>query len=303
MDRMSNATHELGWWIASDGKWYPPELHPDAQQSDAAGRVELHLVETEDGSDYAPAAGWWIASDGKWYPPELHPDAKFSDDVSWGGDDDEGYEDLGAFEEMYSAGEVPPAAAPLADVIPIASAEAPAVVSVAAASHQEPEPPALHVVTEAEGAALREAEVADAVFFAAAAPAAEVVAGVATVGVVEPVERTEVAIAVAERVAPPRPTIDYFGNPPIEEYRADYVSRPDYVREPEAAGAGVLFSDQLALTNDLPGGPFGIQPVFAPPSQSPALRVGFRRFLPAPSGPLTWSSDTPEPDNQRRRRR
>lgn len=34
-----------GWWLASDGKWYPPR------------------------------PGWWIASDGRWYPPELHPNA------------------------------------------------------------------------------------------------------------------------------------------------------------------------------------------------------------------------------------
>jgi hypothetical protein len=32
-----------GWWQASDGEWYPPELRP------------------------------WRASDGNWYPPETHP--------------------------------------------------------------------------------------------------------------------------------------------------------------------------------------------------------------------------------------
>jgi len=41
-----------GWWIASDGKWYPPEP-------------------TMDGSHPGlPAPGWWLASDGYWYPPE-----------------------------------------------------------------------------------------------------------------------------------------------------------------------------------------------------------------------------------------
>ena len=26
---MSDTSHGTGWWRASDGKWYPPELHPD----------------------------------------------------------------------------------------------------------------------------------------------------------------------------------------------------------------------------------------------------------------------------------
>jgi hypothetical protein len=41
-----------GWWIASDGQWYPPEVHPSRRP------------------------GWWIASDEQWYPPALHPNRK-----------------------------------------------------------------------------------------------------------------------------------------------------------------------------------------------------------------------------------
>jgi hypothetical protein len=26
---MSDTTQGPGWWLASDGKWYPPELHPN----------------------------------------------------------------------------------------------------------------------------------------------------------------------------------------------------------------------------------------------------------------------------------
>jgi CRP/FNR family transcriptional regulator, cyclic AMP receptor protein len=26
---MSDVSQGPGWWVASDGKWYPPELHPD----------------------------------------------------------------------------------------------------------------------------------------------------------------------------------------------------------------------------------------------------------------------------------
>ena len=29
---MSDSTQGPGWWQASDGKWYPPELHPSVQQ-------------------------------------------------------------------------------------------------------------------------------------------------------------------------------------------------------------------------------------------------------------------------------
>lgn len=53
-----------GWWIASDGKWYPGNTHPDALASGLAAR----------NGDIAPADGWWQASDGNWYAPELHPD-------------------------------------------------------------------------------------------------------------------------------------------------------------------------------------------------------------------------------------
>ena len=43
--------------MASDGNWYPPELHPN-----------LALDSSK------PEADWWMASDGNWYPPEVHPD-------------------------------------------------------------------------------------------------------------------------------------------------------------------------------------------------------------------------------------
>ncbi len=56
-------TPQGGWWKAKDGKWYPPETHPDrvraASASVAAG---------------PPAAGWWQANDGNWYPPATHPE-------------------------------------------------------------------------------------------------------------------------------------------------------------------------------------------------------------------------------------
>jgi hypothetical protein len=43
------------WWLASDGKWYPPDTRP---------------ASTPHGADSKQGPGWWLASDGKWYPPE-----------------------------------------------------------------------------------------------------------------------------------------------------------------------------------------------------------------------------------------
>jgi hypothetical protein len=48
---VSDQSQGQGWWLASDGKWYPPS---------SAGRGPV------DASDQ----GWWIASDGKWHPRE-----------------------------------------------------------------------------------------------------------------------------------------------------------------------------------------------------------------------------------------
>lgn len=45
---MSVASHE-GWWLASDGLWYPPELRP--------------------GQRVTPPPGWTVGHDGKWHPP------------------------------------------------------------------------------------------------------------------------------------------------------------------------------------------------------------------------------------------
>jgi diguanylate cyclase len=51
---MTDVSQGPGWWLASDGKWYPPHLHPGHR-----------------GMTTEPT--WWRASDGNWYPPELHP--------------------------------------------------------------------------------------------------------------------------------------------------------------------------------------------------------------------------------------
>jgi len=50
-----------GWWRATDGRWYPPHLHPENQPPAGPDGVP------------GPAPGWWLADDGRWYPPHLHP--------------------------------------------------------------------------------------------------------------------------------------------------------------------------------------------------------------------------------------
>lgn len=71
-----------GWWLASDGRWYPPETRttpepaaPPAAPS-AAEVPEAPAAESvAPPAGGAPAPGWWQASDGNWYPPETRPGA------------------------------------------------------------------------------------------------------------------------------------------------------------------------------------------------------------------------------------
>jgi hypothetical protein len=76
---MITAPEDRGWWIASDGKWYPPETHPDAEHRRA--QVVVGQPAALPSAPMPSHAGWWIASDGLWYPPEAHPDAARSADA------------------------------------------------------------------------------------------------------------------------------------------------------------------------------------------------------------------------------
>lgn len=38
-----------GWWQASDGRWYPPETHPDAAARRSRGNVDGHLLRDDAG--------------------------------------------------------------------------------------------------------------------------------------------------------------------------------------------------------------------------------------------------------------
>jgi hypothetical protein len=104
---MSDVSRGPGWWLASDGKWYAPELHPNYQSSptspdeqesgrgpDADGaaapapEADEHQAlqparDVRAGEASVPARawaadapqgdGWWQGTDGKWYAPELYP--------------------------------------------------------------------------------------------------------------------------------------------------------------------------------------------------------------------------------------
>lgn len=58
---MADVSPGPGWWLASDGKFYPPHLHPNYRTNAPLTRPS------------SPPPGWWRASDGQWYPPQTHP--------------------------------------------------------------------------------------------------------------------------------------------------------------------------------------------------------------------------------------
>lgn len=53
---MSDASQGEGWWIASDGKWYPPESHPDTQQAAPPPSYEPPSEPSYEPSGYQPPA-------------------------------------------------------------------------------------------------------------------------------------------------------------------------------------------------------------------------------------------------------
>jgi hypothetical protein len=55
---MSDTSQGPGWWLTSDGKWYPPQQVP---------QYPPPLL-----GAYGPQGpGWWPAADGLWYPPPV----------------------------------------------------------------------------------------------------------------------------------------------------------------------------------------------------------------------------------------
>jgi hypothetical protein len=74
---MSDVSQGPGWWVASDGKWYPPEQASQptqvAQPASAAQPVQATqpgAAPTPAGAETSQGPGWWQATDGRWYPPQ-----------------------------------------------------------------------------------------------------------------------------------------------------------------------------------------------------------------------------------------
>jgi hypothetical protein len=63
------------WWLASDGKWYPPTSRPGVPQPTVVGPGPY---------DSPPAPDWWLASDGKWYPPTSRPGGRHATSAGHG---------------------------------------------------------------------------------------------------------------------------------------------------------------------------------------------------------------------------
>ena len=100
---MSDTSQGAGWWLASDGKWYAPELAPHPPPPPQSHVSEISAQQTRPttiqqaptpslpssdmrataASDPAPqqalvsdrslGEGWWQASNGRWYAPEIYP--------------------------------------------------------------------------------------------------------------------------------------------------------------------------------------------------------------------------------------
>jgi len=64
VSELSDRPEGEGWWIASDGRWYAPELHPDLRLAEHAAEVRTTASEAPD-VDAAPAADPAVSSAGE----------------------------------------------------------------------------------------------------------------------------------------------------------------------------------------------------------------------------------------------
>ena len=66
---VSDSSPGPGWWLASDGKWYPPKETDQPPGRAGGSRPTASGIPPKE-TDRSPGPGWWLASDGKWYAPE-----------------------------------------------------------------------------------------------------------------------------------------------------------------------------------------------------------------------------------------
>jgi len=189
-----------GWWIASDGKWYPPYLHPDVLG--VQGETNAPKAEPEDADEDATPLrsgspwpgweevasdqglprsqraeslaypdGWWLASDGNWYPPELHPNAARGNGQARSGNGHAHPEVVNTLGGELPA--EPEAPEPLSPSVQSAAEAATAEAALAEAAAEAAEAAAAEAVAAAELAAAA-AEVAEAAAEAASEEAGQV---------------------------------------------------------------------------------------------------------------------------------
>ena len=72
---MRDASHKPGWWQASDGKWYAPELHPDYTSFLLSGDPPAHKTEAPIQAESSPNPSMppvrSLDQNGEWHLPEL----------------------------------------------------------------------------------------------------------------------------------------------------------------------------------------------------------------------------------------
>src|SRR5271167_2368241 len=72
---MRKASHEPGWWQASDGKWYSPERHPDYTSFLLSGDPPAHKTEAalqaRSGLNPSMPPGSSLDQDGERHLPEV----------------------------------------------------------------------------------------------------------------------------------------------------------------------------------------------------------------------------------------
>ncbi len=269
--------------MASDGKWYPPELHPDAtaEPTPSAERGGLHLV--------APLE-------------EEPPD----DELTVAADDE-----TADFDEHFGEHAMVPDHSLAADLVEDDDGEPPHPGWwIATDGHWYP--PELHPDAQlSDDAASRGDDAADD---SLGEFGEELQTGEAAPGPVgtdpDPGElpvffAAEPLIATAHEPAlgtVPQPgesePVDYFGAPPdypAEEPAGEGLTATTAAgyaepepRPPRSSGwdefQGADEGASQVHDETLPGGPFGVDPMFGGPWQGPEIRMGFRRLISA--GPI-----------------
>jgi hypothetical protein len=70
---MSDTSLGPGWWLASDGKWYPPQIEEVTPAEVVQSVQPSQTAPAPAGASSSQGAGWWQATDGFWYPPTPQP--------------------------------------------------------------------------------------------------------------------------------------------------------------------------------------------------------------------------------------